>query len=525
MSSGGPRDEVQMLLIALTEREISDEQFERLETLITDDPAARRAYHEQLQAHCMLLFNHRPEPAETPAGALDLVEYVQQASEQLRQGRRTPPVSTQFLGRFGDTLGFRSVRTSSVAMTLLIAAVVYGSFGLAVWHMGQYEIIVSAHRRPLAVGPAAIEPHDFSDERAHVAILVGDDNCVWRQGRQFRLGQKLNAHESLELVSGTARVEFTNGAEMTIPGPARFTVKFPDGGRLDEGRVAVSVPPRAIGFALDTPTARVVDLGTRFGVEVSAGGVTEVLVLQGRVDVVPVFGGAQPTRMRLTADQGLRIDRIRVTRFSGVDDVRFGVLLGSATVQRHSASPMENPSYTAYQVPAGIGGEQGTNTNMSGMDFVVRKPIEITHLGVFDHHSNGLQSTLTVMLWSRNDLGTRIKPSDDVEGELLATEIFTPEDAGQLEGGSRFKSLVKPLVLLPGAYTVGASGFGPDEPSGNRSRDVPWTMNDGHGLIEFVGTGRDGAPGRFMYSMNLAEVPNPFAAGTFKFRRAANHKP
>ncbi len=56
------------------------------------------------------------------------------------------------------------------------------------------------------------------------------------------------------------------------------------------GQMRVHVPPHARGFKLMTPDAKVVDLGTEFGLKVSDSGKSDVHVFDGEVEVYPGAG-------------------------------------------------------------------------------------------------------------------------------------------------------------------------------------------------------------------------------------------
>jgi hypothetical protein len=78
---------------------------------------------------------------------------------------------------------------------------------------------------------------------------------------------------------------------VVLEGPARFELADPDRLVLWSGKLAADVPPRAVGFTIETPAGLIIDRGTRFGVNVSSNGLTETRVFQGRVDVRPAKGG------------------------------------------------------------------------------------------------------------------------------------------------------------------------------------------------------------------------------------------
>ena len=116
------------------------------------------------------------------------------------------------------------------------------------------------------------------------------------------------------------------------------------------------------------------------------------------------------------------------------------------------------------------------------MHFDVGKPIRVTRLGVFDSGGDGLFLTITASLYNRQTQA------------LVTSLVFTPEDPGELIGGSRFKSLATPLILAAGFEgTMSASGYGDAEMNGNTmgALDPVWTTFGG-GAIAFVGGGSYG---------------------------------
>jgi len=140
--------------------------------------------------------------------------------------------------------------------------------------------------------------------------------------------------------------------------------------------------------------------------------------------------------------------------------------------------------YTAIDVPAGTVGNQSHQNWGMGGDFYVNNPVEIWELGVFDDAGDGIQSgaTLTVQLYAKT--GNR--------GVLLESLTFDAANPGRLQGGNRFKTLDNPVTLLPGAYSIVAYGFDPTNRAANATKEpynngqVPWTLNNGGGLITFV---------------------------------------
>jgi ferric-dicitrate binding protein FerR (iron transport regulator) len=91
--------------------------------------------------------------------------------------------------------------------------------------------------------------------------------------------------DRLKLRGGSAELTFDAGAQVTVFGPADFEITSATSIRCRRGRVTALVGPRGKGFSIQTPQAKVVDLGTQFGLSISDRGETEVVVFQGSVDL------------------------------------------------------------------------------------------------------------------------------------------------------------------------------------------------------------------------------------------------
>lgn len=89
--------------------------------------------------------------------------------------------------------------------------------------------------------------------------------------------------QTFQLRSGVAEFVTGNGVRTAFEGPATFEFEGRDVVRLTTGKLYCNVPKGGEGFTVRTPGGRVVDLGTRFGLDVGASGETEVHVFQGRV--------------------------------------------------------------------------------------------------------------------------------------------------------------------------------------------------------------------------------------------------
>ncbi|AQT68474.1 hypothetical protein STSP2_01638 [Anaerohalosphaera lusitana] len=93
----------------------------------------------------------------------------------------------------------------------------------------------------------------------------------------------------LQLLEGLARIRMAGGAELVLEGPAQINFKSADSISLNEGKLTAHVNRDAVGFIVDTPNTRVLDLGTEFGVEARNTG-CEVHVFDGEVALYPSNG-------------------------------------------------------------------------------------------------------------------------------------------------------------------------------------------------------------------------------------------
>lgn len=133
-----------------------------------------------------------------------------------------------------------------------------------------------------------------------------------------------------------------------------------------------------------------------------------------------------------------------------------------------------------------------------GVDFVVRSPIVVTHLGAFDGAGDGFVHTINVSLLLVDPV------------ELIASAIFTRDDPGERRGAFRFKELNPRLLMTRGLHaSIVASGFGADDPACDGPDAHHGFVDDGDGLIAVEPLSRTGAP------------TAPFVAGPHSFRHAA----
>lgn len=134
------------------------------------------------------------------------------------------------------------------------------------------------------------------------AILSKSVNVDW-QGTPFHKDDVIANHK-LEFIEGLVQVDFFDGAVVILEGPCHFEIRSESEAWCTYGKIHVSAAPAARGFVIDTPKGKIIDLGTKFGMELAEGAAPEVHVFEGEVQLIR---GAGAEAIELTA--GKAVDR------------------------------------------------------------------------------------------------------------------------------------------------------------------------------------------------------------------------
>jgi hypothetical protein len=160
------------------------------------------------------------------------------------------------------------------------------------------------------------EPHPTDSE--YVGVISKTSGVVWREDSSLQhVPARLQAGQILSLEAGVVELTLNSGCACVVKGPAAVEVVSPMCVRTLQGTVRARVSEEARGFVIETPTTRIVDLGTEFGVQVdSQGSTTDVVVFEGVVDLHPGKGFAETPSTatpydgqikRLIAGEALRV--------------------------------------------------------------------------------------------------------------------------------------------------------------------------------------------------------------------------
>ena len=187
--------------------------------------------------------------------------------------------------RASITTGHRQRRVIVIpkaAVWLLCAALIGLIASSAVWLHATRTTVVDAPTSPPQTPGQPGEP-------LQVATVAGAVDARWADGTEVQVGEVIFTHP-VELTSGVIKLNLTNGVQLTVEAPSRFTPHSDMLVGLDAGKLVGQVPANAHRFTIRTQQADIVDLGTEFAVEVDPAGVSQVHVLDGLVQIEPGEG-------------------------------------------------------------------------------------------------------------------------------------------------------------------------------------------------------------------------------------------
>lgn len=257
-------NELNELLAAFIDDELTAEQQRRLAKLVQNDPDARARYLDHCRMHAALAWEH---------GVLGGMSFPTEETP-------TPDnvASVPFVAGIGKPL----------AIAAGIALVV----GL-IWQAAMPAVRRNAWLSRTAIG---------SVERS-----AGGQLAVDKLSLNLAPGDALRTGD-YSLKGGLINLRFENGVEVVVEAPARFRVESSKRFVLRTGRLSANVPPAGKGFTVQTPNAEVIDHGTEFGVEVTAGIGSEIHVFKGEVEVKSRT--VKSETLRLFTDQATRVDEV-----------------------------------------------------------------------------------------------------------------------------------------------------------------------------------------------------------------------
>jgi hypothetical protein len=124
-----------------------------------------------------------------------------------------------------------------------------------------------------------------------VATLIDQIDVKWSNSAiSFQNGDRLLTNQQpISLEKGVIKIQYDDGVEVVIEGPATFEVER-SGIYFTYGQLYSRVSETGWGFRVKTPASLFIDHGTEFGVQADINGSTQLHVIQGKVQL---FAGAE----------------------------------------------------------------------------------------------------------------------------------------------------------------------------------------------------------------------------------------
>lgn len=279
---------VASLLSLSLEGELSEEQFASLEHLLETEPRAREYYYRLLSIHAMIqeaesILALQDDVREIPFG----LEVWKALSIEEKTAPAVPVVQEEKPRKVVSKIQYERAprRVSRFSLFLLVFSSAAMLFFALLLHFAP---------------PPPVE----------AATMTGGVGAVFAGKETFSVGNRLVCGEPVWLREGVLEVTFDYGAKVIVEAPAEFHLNSAESIALRSGRLFASVPGQSKGFIVETPSSRVIDLGTEFGIRVDCDGASDIHMIRGRASVIPGTIGQTTGESRiLNTHEAKRVDR------------------------------------------------------------------------------------------------------------------------------------------------------------------------------------------------------------------------
>lgn len=293
--------EVLRLTVRCQQGDAHEDEYERLNILLGDSEEARRIYLSAADDTVTLTDESISQTIVSPAARAD----------QRSQVRGKP--------------GFRRTASNRSRRYLFMAGACLAVLFAGVWGGLPFDNLAfdESHSRgnDLAadVPSSQFQATGSTESRSEAAApeesqqfcgrIIDLANVVWSaDAPRYRAWSRVAIGSEIRFESGVAELMLDNGAQIVLQGPADFTLVSTRRAVAKRGKLVLRCGPDAVGFEIESPDAKVVDLGTVFGLSIVDGTSTNVVVYEGSVDL-SVRAAKAGTDRRLTAGEALKIAR------------------------------------------------------------------------------------------------------------------------------------------------------------------------------------------------------------------------
>ena len=271
------------------DKSISQEEFDKLNSILKSDKQAARFYNEVMMA----LLNFQEFGAEISSA--NLYEYCDLDSDILQKLAKEEQVAPEV---FIDEPKEVVIETSSKIVKEKKPSKFIRFYNIAVSAAAVlfFIFILYVHVFP----PQYTVP---------VAVVIDQIGVTWNSASQalIKNDKVLTNQPPYKLDKGIIKLSYYEGVDVVIEGPAEFKIEH-KGISIDYGRLYSYVSNTGRGFTVDTPNNRFIDLGTEFGVFVGQDNSSELHVLKGQVQYYSGLPGSDKISKTLKENSARRFN-------------------------------------------------------------------------------------------------------------------------------------------------------------------------------------------------------------------------
>ena len=260
-------DLCELLLLAI-DGSISQEDFEKLQHQIISNPQAQDYYYEFLTTY------------------IGFTSYGNSALLSLRYGSNT---ADDYLGLLND-LADEENKAPAIQIPVeepereLVQNVIYQKNTSKVNKLSIYTLVLSTAALIFFIAYINFIPPSGGVE---VATLTDSVDVEWADSAlTIQNNDRILTNRTYFLSKGIVEIHTDRGVAFTVESPAEFEMLPNADMQLNFGRLYAHVSPQGIGFTVNTPNSKIIDLGTEFGIQTDIEGEIELHVLEGKTTLV-----------------------------------------------------------------------------------------------------------------------------------------------------------------------------------------------------------------------------------------------
>ena len=141
-----------------------------------------------------------------------------------------------------------------------------------------------------------------------VATLTDSINAEWISTEGIPAKGEVLRQGSLTLARGFAEITFDDGAVVVVEAPAVIDLESAGSMFVTSGKISAHVSDYATGFTVNTLSGSIVDLGTEFGVRVEGDGTCDLHMFKGKANLIAGRKNQRKTPQIINANEARSVD-------------------------------------------------------------------------------------------------------------------------------------------------------------------------------------------------------------------------